>query len=275
MKYLILGSKGQIGSHLFDYLKQKGYQVDGFDIVNSEKEDLRIQNNELLDLKIKDSDFVYFLAFDVGGSRYLKQYQNTFEFINNNSKIMDVTFTSLKKYKKPFIFASSQMSAMDYSSYGTLKKIGEYYTKSLGGLNTRFWNVYGIEKDFEKSHVITDFIQKAIKTKKIDMITDGVEERQFLFAEDCCECLLKLSQIYNDIDKKEEYHVSNFEWTKVIDIAKIISKYIPCEIIPSSNSDDVQKNLKNDPNKNILKYWSPKTSLDNGIQEIIKYYKNV
>jgi hypothetical protein len=37
----------------------------------------------------------------------------------------------LKKYKKKFIFASSQMSNMDFSPYGTLKRLGESITKSL------------------------------------------------------------------------------------------------------------------------------------------------
>ena len=53
------------------------------------------------------------------------------------------------------------MSNMSFSSYGILKKIGENLTSSLGGLNVRFWNVYGYETDFEKSHVITDFILKS------------------------------------------------------------------------------------------------------------------
>ena len=59
------------------------------------------------------------------------------------------------------------------------KNLGELYTKSLGGLTTKFWNVYGIEKDYEKSHVITDFIRKGFETGVIDMITDGQEERSF------------------------------------------------------------------------------------------------
>ena len=59
---------------------------------------------------------------------------------------MSNTFNLLKKYNKKFIFASSQMSNMDFSSYGVLKKIGEDITKSLNCLYVKFWNVYGIEK---------------------------------------------------------------------------------------------------------------------------------
>ena len=76
---------------------------------------------------------------------------------------MKNTFELLYKEKKRFIFATSQMSNMIYSSYGVLKRIGEDITKSLGGISVRFWNVYGIENDMEKSHVVTDFIIKAKK----------------------------------------------------------------------------------------------------------------
>ena len=47
------------------------------------------------------------------------------------------------------------------------KKIGEIYSESLNGIIVKFWNVYGIEKDKNKSHVITDFIIKAKKIKKL------------------------------------------------------------------------------------------------------------
>ena len=31
----------------------------------------------------------------------------------------------LEEYKKPFVFASSQMSNMSYSPYGVMKRVGE------------------------------------------------------------------------------------------------------------------------------------------------------
>ena len=71
------------------------------------------------------------------------------------------------------------MSNMSYSPYGVLKNVGELYTKSLGGKIVHFWNVYG-EKDHDK-HVITDFIRKGFETGVIDMLTDGTEEREFLY----------------------------------------------------------------------------------------------
>ena len=84
-KILILGSSGQIGSHLKEYLsKKKNYKVLNFDIVLGKSFDLRNFKNNNIEKYIKRSDFVYFLAFDVGGSRYLKKYQKTYKFVINN-----------------------------------------------------------------------------------------------------------------------------------------------------------------------------------------------
>lgn len=273
MKYLVLGSSGQIGAALCDFLTMKKHDVYKFDIVDGDNYDLRIHNNLILKQYIEECDFVFFLAFDVGGSRYLKRYQHTFEFVDNNLKILSNTFELLKEYKKPFIFASSQMSNMSFSPYGVSKSLGELMTKTLNGLVVKFWNVYGVEKDLEKSHVITDFILKAIKTGNIDMLTDGEEERQFLYSYDCCEALYILSEQYDEVSRDEQLHITNFEWNKVIDIANVVKDQVPCKITRGKASDSLQKNQKNEPDEYIKTFWQPKTSLKEGIQEIVNYYK--
>ena len=144
-KILILGSSGQIGAYLTEYLRAKNHEVVEFDVVNGENQDLTAIPNTKLMHDIRVADFVFFLAFDVGGSRYLKKYQNTYEFINNNTRLMANVFQYLHEYRKPFVFASSQMSNMSYSPYGVLKRVGELYTQTLNGLTVKFWNVYGVE----------------------------------------------------------------------------------------------------------------------------------
>ena len=277
-KILILGSEGQVGLHLKSYLKTKNYYVMDFDIVNKKNQDLRKFNNRLLISKIKKSDFIYFLAFDVGGSRYLKKYQNTFEFLSNNIRLMENTFTLIKKYKKPFLFASSQMSNMTYSNYGILKNIGEKYSKILDGLIVKFWNVYGIENDLSKSHVITDFILKGLKKKKINMLTNGKEERDFLYAEDCCSGLEIIMLKYKQIKKiKHSIDLTSTKYVKIIKIANIIKKLllkknIKIKIIPSKLKDSVQLNKKNKADKYLFKFWKPKYSLEKGISKILDNY---
>ena len=104
-KILILGSKGQIGGHLVNFFRNKNdYKVIEFDIVLGKSFDLRNFNNKDLEKKIRISNFVFFLAFDVGGSRYLKKYQKTYNFLINNLLIMSNVFRLLKKHKKKIYF---------------------------------------------------------------------------------------------------------------------------------------------------------------------------
>ena len=272
MRHLILGSSGQIGAHLVDYLQNKGEQVLEYDVVEDPQQDLRIPYEHILDQYIKYCDIVHFLAFDVGGAKYLEKNQDKYEFINNNMRIMTNTFELIKKYNKPFIFASSQMAEMGYSSYGMLKSLGEKMTRDLGGLVVKFWNVYGFETDPLKSHVITDFIKMAKHEGVIKMRTDGTESRQFLYTDDACEALLKLATVYKKVDKKKEYTITSFEWNKVYEIADILDVLSSCKIIPADRKDETQRNAMNEPDPYIKKYWKPKTTLQEGIMKLYNLY---
>jgi len=280
MKYLILGSEGQIGKYLVQYIREKNHSVIEYDIKRSDCEDLRLfePNRELkfklLEHHIKQCDFVFFLAWDVGGSKYLSDVESSFKFIHNNVAIMNSTFYLLKKHNKPFVFTSSQMAAMTHSTYGNTKVIGEKYTQALNGISVRLWNVYGFEQVNKRSHVITDFVEMALKDGIIKIRTDGSELRQFLYVEDCCEALFILSKIYNKIPRNEELHISNYIWTSIEDVAKKISLCCKCKYIKGELKDNVQMSMQEEPNKNMQKYWEPKTSIDEGIKCIIKKMKN-
>ena len=278
MRITILGSSGQIGAYLTEYLRKKGHEVLEFDIVNGRHHDMTEIPNAELYRKIMISDFVFVLAFDVGGSHYLKKYQHTFGFINNNARMMVNVFGLLEKYKKPFVFASSQMSNMSYSPYGVMKRVGELYTKSLNGLIVKFWNVYGIEKDMEKAHAITDFIRKGFETGTIDMMTDGSEHREFLYAEDCCEALEVVMEKYSDFSSNDNLHITSGSSTSILDIARTIQslfKEIGREvtIAPSESKDEVQKDARNVPDPYIKQWWQPKTSVTEGITKVFTEMK--
>ena len=279
MRVTILGSGGQIGSYLSEYLSRKSHIVREFDIVNGEHQDMTHIPNTYLRNAIMESDFVFFLAFDVGGSHYLKKYQHTYKFINNNTRLMVNVFGYLADYKKPFVFASSQMSNMSYSPYGVMKRVGELYTKSLNGSIVKFWNVFGIEKDMEKAHVITDFIRKGFETGVIDMMTDGTEEREFLYAEDCCEALETIMDCYDQFSYDDELHITTGISTSILEIAQIIQVLFrnigkKVKVIPASSKDEVQKDARNIPDPYIRQWWQPKTSIEEGIAKVFEVMKN-
>jgi nucleoside-diphosphate-sugar epimerase len=193
---------------------------------------------------------------------------------------MENTFSLIRKHNKKFIFASSQMSNMGHSNYGLLKRIGENYTKILKGITVKFWNVYGLEKDISKSHVVTDFILNGLKSETVKMLTNGKEEREFLYAEDCCrglEIIMNNFSIFKE--KTTEIDLTSNKLSSILAVAKIITKLFVVKgkrvkFVPAKTKDTVQLNKKNKANKFLFKYWRPKFSLNQGIQEVFEYYWN-
>lgn len=296
MKHLVLGSSGQIGAYLVDYLSSKGEQVIPWDVELSSDHDL--SNKNLVELHLKpiltSCDFVHFLAFDVGGSNYLAKYQDTYSFVDNNINLMNNVFALLEQTQKPFYFASSQMSNMFHSTYGRLKAIGESYTNSLNGVNVRFWNVYGYETNPEKTHVITDFIKMALSDNRIIMRTSGVEERNFLYAKDAA-CLLDgvANSILNDV-KNTNFLKSSIDnygavpiltsspFVSIIKIAEIVRGIIDpnIEIYANVHKKDSVQGFKNEIDLEFISHLNKslglkhETSLYTGIKEMINKYKN-
>jgi len=278
MKILNLGSSGQIGAYLSEYLRKKGHVVIDFDKNETPNHDLTVIPNQYLENAIETADFVFFLAFDVGGSRYLKKYQHTFDFINNNTRLMANVFGLLEKYNKRFVFASSQMSNMSYSPYGVMKRVGELYTTALKGRIVKFWNVYGIEHDHEKSHVITDFIRKGFEEGDFEMMTDGTEERQFLYAEDCCEALETIMENYTDFKPEDPLHITSFRGTTIKEVAQTIMGQFnlidkPVRISPGLAKDSVQMDKRNEADTYITGWWMPKTNIQDGIAAVFNEMK--
>ena len=173
------------------------------------------------------------------------------------------------------------MSNMNESAYGVLKHLGELYTEAIGGVTIKLWNVYGVERDPEKSHVITDFIQSAIENNSIKMKTNGEEEREFLYVDDCCDAIITVIRNYDSFKIQKRIDITSFESTKISKIARLVSRASgkKIDIIAGSAKDDIQKNTKNKADKFILNYWKPKTKPEDGIQfvwnELIKDYKEL
>jgi nucleoside-diphosphate-sugar epimerase len=267
-KYLVLGSSGFLGKNLTSYLRSKSHNVIEFDINNVSDEDLRIYDNTKLRDAISSCDFVFFLAFDVGGSKYLKTCSKNFSFLSNNTKILSNTFSIINEFNRKFIFISSYLTNDLHHSYGLLKYLGEQFTHSLNGLVVRLYNIFGHEDISIRSHVIPDMINQAIKSKMIILNTNGEEKRQFLHVDDCCEGLYIASMNYYKIlSECNVFDMTSYEWTSIKNVAKIICSKSNSTLVLSSGKAIF--NYENSPNKYFLKYWKPQISLEDGISRML------
>jgi nucleoside-diphosphate-sugar epimerase len=277
MRILVLGSEGQIGKPFCQMAEKAGHTIIRFDKkLHYGKYDLSYPINHLAPIIAGyEPDVVLFLAFEVGGSKFLQKNDKDFDYISENVKLMANTFSDLRFYKKPFLFASSQMANMHHTNYGFLKDLGERYTRSLdNGYICRFWNVYGYEDPQDpKSHVITDFIEMAATTGEIKMRTTGNEARQFLYTDDCSRVLLHWCENYKEYDRNEYIDITSFEWVTIRDVAEVISTSFKMKatIIPGTNSDTIQREIRNEPSRYLLNkgFWEPQISLKEGIWKLV------
>lgn len=262
---LVIGSDGFIGTPFCRFLEAKGEKVIRFDIKRTETEDARVAH-----LPLAKADAVYFLAWDVGGSKYLYEPKLQKNQLDWNLSLMKNVFDQLEQAKKPFLFVSSQLSEEVDTVYGVTKRLGEVWTDLLGGKCVRVWNAYGyMEGEDVKSHVISDFIYQALKTKKITMMTSGAEWRQFTHITDLS------SAFYMALNskglRKTVYDASSYEWVQIIDIANMVADVTGAVVVPGSKTghDPIAS-----PNRGRIPGWLPTVELRDGIKAMIEEAKS-
>jgi len=253
----VLGSEGFVGRSLCEYLVRQDEEVTKFDIKRSEAEDGR---TALLDLSAVDR--VYFLAWEVGGAKYLYKHENQVPQLTWNNRLMLNIFSQLEQSGVPFLFVSSQLAEECDSVYGVTKRLGEVWTGLLGGVRVRLWNVFGgVEDITEKSHVIADFVWQAVKSKEIRMLTTGAELRQFVYIEDVCRAFHKaLTERLTGI-----YDVTTFEWRSVLEVANTIADITGSKVIPGTRAGSTPIT----PIKGKIPGWHAEVDLRDGLQRLV------
>ena len=255
---LVIGSEGFVGQPFCAYLESIGERVVRLDIKRGEREDARV-----VELGLDDIDRVYFLAWDVGGAKYLYREEIQFRQLDWNLKLLLNVMPQLQKRKLPFLFVSSQLAEEYDTVYGVTKRLGEVWTHLLGGVRVRLWNVYGpLEPPSERSHVVADFVHQAVATGKINMLTTGLERRQFVHIDDVCRAFhLALSTKLDGV-----YDITSFEWVTVRKVAQIIAEQSGAKVIPGSKLGSTPLT----PMQGKIPGWNPRVTLEEGLSGMIQ-----
>lgn len=257
IRNLVLGSEGFVGRPLTRYLRSIHEDVVECDLKLGDKHDLR-----KICINLEGIDRVYFLAWDVGGAKYLYRDEIQFRQLDWNLKILINVMPQLQARKTQFIFISSQLAEESDTVYGVTKRLGEIWTRLMGGVRVRLWNVYGpIEEPSERTHVVSDFVYQAITTGEIKMLTTGEEQRQFIHIHDVCKAFHQaISMKLNGV-----YDVTSFEWMTVRKLADIIANCTGAKVIPGDRVGSTPFT----PIKGKIPDWVPSVKIEDGLKMMV------
>ncbi len=261
IRNMVLGSEGFVGRPLCDYLRAAGEEVVPFDLKRGEHEDARRAS-----INLDGIDRLYFLAWEVGGAKYLYRDDVQFRQLDWNLQLLLNVMPQLRAAKIPFLFVSSQLAQEYDTVYGVTKRLGEVWTHLLEGVRVRLWNVYGnYESPNERSHVISDFVHQALEKGRIDMMTTGTEIRQFIYIDDACSAFhIGLRNRVQGV-----YDVSNFEWVSILDVARTISELTGAEVVPGSKVGSTPQT----PMVGKIPGWHAAISLREGLSRMVELYR--
>lgn len=258
MRDLVLGSDGFIGKPLCEYLRAQGNQVVGIDIRRGSDHDLR-----RIRINTNGFDRIFFLAWDVGGSKYLYKSSTQAHQISWNCDLLANVMPQLKNTN--FLFVSSRLAEDCSSAYGVMKKSGEVWSSLYGGKVLRIWNVYGtLEQIGMKSHLISDLVNQAVISKKIRLLTDGLETRQFVHVEDVARAFE--IAFANNITKVYDV-TSNIDMT-VLEVANMIARVTGVDVEPREGFSARGKEFVN-KEIDILPSWTRVVSFNSGVYRLI------
>ncbi|HLR07554.1 MAG TPA: NAD(P)-dependent oxidoreductase [Pyrinomonadaceae bacterium] len=253
MNELVLGGDGLIGLALGAALRAKGRTVTSLDLQSGV--DLR----KPFDIApFEKCDRVWFLAWDTGGAKYLEARNQQHEQYKNNCEISLRVFDALARTGKPFLFATSQLAGLP-NAYGTTKLMAWHWTLNLGGKVARLWNVYGWERPTIKSHVITDLVLSGLKGR-VRCMTDGLEQRRFLYKSDCIAALMQLFD-----GPQQSAEIAAPEWVTIRSVGEEIARQLKVE---TEFGDAKGSECLVDP-QDSLPDWRPRVSLSDGISRVI------
>ncbi len=289
-----------VGSAIVRALKTKGFH--NLILKSSKELDLRNQASVNLFFSTEKPEYVYLAAAKVGGIFANNTYPAN--FLYDNMMIQNnVIHASYEHKVKKLLFLGSSCIYPKFATQpieekellnGYLESTNEAYAiAKISGIEmVKFYrrqygvdfisamptNLYGIHDNFDlqNSHVLPALIRKFHEAKlnqlpNVVMWGTGKAKREFLYVDDLADACLHLMEHYSN-----ELHVNigTGEDVSIMELANLIKEIVGYkgEIINDlTKPDGTPRKLLN---VNLLSSlgWTYKTSLEQGIREVYKWY---
>ena len=298
MKVLVTGGAGFIGSHIAEYLVQRGDDVTVLDNLNTGKKDNLAKINDKINFvngDIRDYKLLEKLVNDTSSVFHEAALASVQQSFNMKDEYFDVNVNGTenilklgKEYGFKIVYASSS------SVYGNPKKIpikegddrkpinpyaqtkleGEYLAKKYSEIGVsviglRYFNVFGSRQSIEYAGVIKLFLEK-IKQKMPPKINgDGLQTRDFVHIDD----IVKANILAMDSDIKHEFfNVGTGNSISILDLANVVINASGLSLEPIHGpelSGDVRATQGDITLIKKLLNWEPKMRLSDWLTKII------
>lgn len=307
MKALVTGGAGFLGSHLCDLLLAKGYEVLCVDnLITGSARNIEhiktdkfsyIRHDVTKPLYIEDKiDFIFHLASPASPIDYLELPIQTLKV----GALGTYNMLGLAKEKGArFLLASTSevygdplVNPQKEEYWGNVNPIGPrgvydeakryaeaitmayYRYHDIDTRIVRIFNTYGPRMRLNDGRVVPNFIGQALRGEDLTVYGVGSQTRSFCYVSDEIEGIYRLMMSdYNlpvNIGNPEEHTI--LEFAKIIlsmigNGSKIVFKELPVDD-PKQRRPDITK-------ARYILEWEPKVSLEAGLKETIKYFKDV
>lgn len=305
---LITGGAGFIGSHLTDFLLERGYKVICMDnfitgSINNIKHNFKDKNFRLINhnvtkyIKLSDKvDFILHFASPASPVDYLKYPIQTLKVgslgthnalgLAKEKKAVFLLASTSEVYGDPLIHPQSESYWGNVNPigprgvYDEAKRFSEaltmayYRTHRVNTKIVRIFNTYGPRMRKNDGRAVPAFISEVLSGKPITIFGDGKQSRSFCYISDMADGIyrLMLSKTNFPVNIGNPYEITIKELADIIvDITGKKSKIV-FKKLPVDDPRVRKPDIK--LAKKILK-WAPKVNLEDGLMSTIEYFEKI
>jgi nucleoside-diphosphate-sugar epimerase len=311
-KILVTGGAGFIGSHLCEYLLNKGYKVICLDnLITGSKKNIESflgnPNFEFIEADVRNlpdhiSNQQMSHIFDLASPASPVDFEKlSEEILTVNSMGVLKLLELAKNTKAKFLMASTSEVYGDpkenpqketywgnvnsfgrRSCYDESKRFAEaachvYLNKHDVDLRVvRIFNTYGPRMRTDDGRALITFVMEALKNESFTVFGDGTQTRSFCYVSDMVEGLYKA--MFTEGTKGEVFNLGNPEEYSMNDLVAKIKEMTGAssELIYKDLAADDPKQRRPDIGK-AERYlnWKPQVDVTEGLQKTIEYYKSL